>query len=270
MDISLLKDAFQSFSIASKSIESYYELLQKKIDFLTTELENRNIQLKSALSELERANNFLNAVLYNIDEMIIVLDSSGKVTMINKAAENKLQIDPVKVVGKHFDDIGFNLAEEGSDTFLSVNGNKYIVFVSSSSIVDFEGAVRGKVILIRDITRLRELEIQSERNQRLISMGEMAAKIVHEIRNPLCSIELYASILSHEVENPAHKELADGISESVGNLNSVLNNMSIFAATPKKLAMKPVRLDKVIESCIQMILPMIKSSGAKVQKTYIN
>ncbi len=253
MNISLLKDAFQSFSDASKSIESYYELLQKKINFLT--------------SELEKANNFLNAVLYNIDEMIIVLDSVGKVTIINKAAEKKLHINSQQLKGKPFDDIGFIITKEGTDTFLTVNGNKYNVIVSSSSVVDYEGTEMGRVILIRDITRLRELEIQSERNQRLISMGEMAAKIVHEIRNPLCSIELYASILTKEVQNLAHKELAEGISESVSNLNSVLNNMSIFAASPKKPALRPLNLDKVIESCIQMIMPMIKSSGAKIKKT---
>lgn len=270
MNISLLKDAFQSFSTASKSIESYYEQLQKKIDFLTSELEKKNIQLNRALSELGKSNNFLNAVLYNIDEMIIVLDSSQKVIMFNKAAEKKLKINPAKVKGMHYNDIGFSMTEDGADTFLTVNGNKYNVIVSNSSVVDQEGSVRGRVILIRDITRLRELEIQSERNQRLISMGEMAAKIVHEIRNPLCSIELYASILSNELNIPAHQVLADGISESISNLNSILNNMSIFASSPKKPAIKHVELDKVIYNCIQMILPMIKSSGAKIEKSCVN
>jgi signal transduction histidine kinase len=270
MNISLLKDAFQSFSTASKSIESYYELLQKKIDFLTSELEKRNSQLNAALSELEKANNFLNAVLYNIEEMIIVLDSTGKITMINKAAEKKLQLNPGKVRGVHFDNIGFSLLEDSADTFLTVNGNRYNVIVSISQVVDYEGTVRGRVILIRDITRLRELEIQGERNQRLISMGEMAAKIVHEIRNPLCSIELYASMLCREMQNSSHKELAAGISESVSNLNAVLNNMSLFAASPKKPAMRPLHLNKLIDSCIQMIMPMINSSGAKIQKSCLD
>lgn len=270
MNISLLKDAFLSFSTASKSIESYYELLHKKIDFLTSELENKNIQLNTALSDLEKANNFLNAVLYNIDEMIIVVDGNEKVIMLNKAAEKYLLISLAKVRGLYFNNLGFSITRDGTDTFLIVNGKRYNVIVSTSSVVDYEGTILGKVILIRDITRLRGLEIQHERNQRLISMGEMAAKIVHEIRNPLCSIELYASMLYRELENSDHKELAAGISKSVSNLNSVLNNMSIFAASPNKPAMKLLRLDKTIDSCINMISPLIKSSDAKIRKSFFD
>ncbi len=270
MNVTLLKEAFEGFSSASKSIESYYELLHKKIDFLTSELENKNMQLNTALSDLEKANNFLNAVLYNIEEMIIVVDSNEKVTMINKAAEKHLLINLLKIRGMHFSDLGFSIAEDGKDTFLLVNGKRYNVIVSTSFVVDNEGVIRGRVILIRDITRLRGLEIQHERNQRLISMGEMAAKIVHEVRNPLCSIELYASMLYHELEDSAHKELAAGISKSVSNLNSVLNNMSIFAASPNKPAIKPLRLNKVIDSCIEMILPLVKSLDVKIQKSFLD
>lgn len=269
MNIAQLEEAFQSFSAVSKSIESYYELLQRKIDFLTLELEKKNIQLNNALSDVEKVNDYLNAVLYNIEEIIIVIDGNEKVTMINKSAERYLQFTLAAVRGKPFNELGIGIMEDGSDTYLITKGRRYNVIVSSSTVIDSEGNIKGKVILIRDVSRLRELEVQNERNQRLISMGEMAAKIVHEIRNPLCSIELYASMLESEIENTAHKKLAAGISKSINNLNNVLTNMSIFAR-PNKPSMKLVRLDNTINECIEMIMPLIKSSNARIEKSFFN
>lgn len=266
MNISQLQEAFHSFSAASKSIESYYEMLQRKINFLTLEIEKKNIQLNNALSDAEKANNFLNAVLYNIEEIIIVIDGNEQVTMINKAAEKYLQLDPHAVKGKSFNELKVSIMEDGSETFLIANGKRYNVIISSSTVIDSEDNIKGRVILIRDVSRLRELEIHNERNQRLISMGEMAAKIVHEIRNPLCSIELYASMLENDIEDLAHKKLAAGISKSISNLNNVLTNMSIFAR-PNKPSLKPVSLDKTIDECIEMIMPLIKSTKIKVQKS---
>ncbi len=268
MNISQLHEAFQSFTAASKSIELYYEQLQKKIDFLTFELDKKNNELQRALLDLEKANDFLEAVLYNLKDIVIVLDENDRITMINKSAEEYFNVDSKNMRGKTLDDLSLNITQEGKDTFLSCNGKKYIVLLSNSLVIDKAGNSIGRVILIRDITRLRELEIQNERNQRLISMGEMSAKIVHEIRNPLCSIELYASMLEREIANSEQKKLAAGILKSINNLNNILTNMSILAR-PNKPSFKSVRLDSIVEECIEMILPMLSSTNTKLQSSLI-
>ncbi len=269
MNITQLQEAFKSFSAASKSIESYYELLQKKINFLTLELEKKNLELNNVLSDLKKANDYLNAVLYNIEDIIIVIDENKKVTMINKSAERYLQLNPINVIGKPLDELGIRIIEDVSETYLITNDKKYSVTLSNSKVVNSDGKTKGEVILIRDISRLRELEAQNERNQRLISMGEMAAKIVHEIRNPLCSIELYASILESDIQDPTQKRLAAGISKGISNLNNVLTNMSIFAR-PNKPAMKTLRLDVIINDCIEMVSPLLESSYTKINKSFID
>lgn len=102
--------------------------------------------------------------------------------------------------------------------------------------------------------RVHELELQHERNKRLIAMGEMAANIVHEIRNPLCSIELYATMLEKELVEPSHKGLAAGIAAGIGNLNTILTNMLIFAR-PHRLALKEMRLDLAVEEAVSSVRP---------------
>lgn len=267
MDIELLNEAFQSFTTASQSLEAYYAALKEKVRQLTAELEIKNCQLKDALSDAERSKDYLNGILYSLEDAIIVVDPEDRLTMLNKAAEELLCLRLTDVLGSRFADMNFSITKEGSETFLAAGGLRYNIILSPSSVFDSEGALRGRVILIKDITRLRELELHQERNQRLIAMGEMAAQIVHEIRNPLCSIELFSSMLEKDLVDPAQKGLATGISTGISNLNNILTNMLYFAK-PGKTVLKRIRLDKVLEEAVRMFTPFMESREVKVEKVF--
>ncbi len=191
-----LNEAFHSFTEASKSLETYYAKLGQKVQYLTHELEKKNGQLNEAILEVRESKDYFQAVFQSIGEAIIVLDQDEKISMINRAAETLFDTSPDNIKGTMFNDLDFSVNVNSSATRLTVKGKKYDIILSRSTVSGPEGSVRGYVILIKDVTRIKELEHQNERNQRLISMGEMAAKIVHEIRSPLCSIELFSNMLS--------------------------------------------------------------------------
>ncbi|NWF51678.1 MAG: PAS domain S-box protein [Nitrospirae bacterium] len=266
MSLELLNEAFQKFTLASKSLENYYDLLHKRIKHLTNELEKKNKQLQSALSEAERNKDFLNAILHSLEEAIIVVDPDERITMLNRSAEELFGIPLSEVSKMAFNELDFSIEDAGTESILTVKGKRYTVILSRSSVVDSNNNLRGTVILIKDITRLKELETQHERNQRLIAMGEMAAKIVHEIRNPLCSIEIFSTMLENELSDTPHIELAKGISSGINNLNNILTNMLLFAK-PHKLTMKDIQLDKVVEDSLLMFDPIMKLRNIKLHKT---
>lgn len=263
MDMEILSEAFRSFTTASKSLESYYGSLQEKVGYLTAELEAKNRQLNTALEDAERSKDYLNAVLYNLEEAIIVVDPQGRISLANKSAEILLGCPAASITGRDFSSLDLLISTEGADTILSSNGKKYTIILSRSQLVDAAGVQQGSVILIRDITRLREMELYHERNQRLVSMGEMAATIVHEIRNPLCTIELFSSMLEKDLSDTSQKELAGGISTGINNLNNILTNM-LFFARPQKPDMKDIRLDKVIEDSVLIFRSYTESRKVKV------
>lgn len=254
--IEQLSEAFRNFSAASRSLETHYAQLQEKIAYLTKELEQRNVQLSEALADAERSKDYLKAVVYNLDEAIIVTDPKGIVATMNRAAEGLFGMAAEAALGRPFTTLGHEVAREGPDTVLTVGSVRRFVILSESGVIDADGRLRGTVILIRDITRLRELEQRHERDQRLIAMGEMAAKIVHEIRNPLCSMELFATMLEKDAERPEQRELARGISAGIGTLNAIMTNM-LFFARPNKPKFRPVRLDATLEEALGMIAPML-------------
>ncbi|MEO5357221.1 MAG: ATP-binding protein [Nitrospirae bacterium YQR-1] len=259
-DIGRLNEAFNTFTVASKSLELIYEKLKERVHYLTIELEEKNKQLEQALSDTEEAKDYLKGILESLSESIIVTDSNDLVTMFNRASVNLLRIAESDAVGKPIDSLDFTIETEGPDTFLNVDNNQYNVLVSRSEVTDSEGAVRGKVFLLQDITRLKELETQHERNKRLIAMGEMAAQIVHEIRSPLCSIELYASMLENELGLSPHATLARGISTGIRSLNNILTNM-LFFAKPQKPLFHNIKISTVAEESLNMLLPLIEARG---------
>jgi signal transduction histidine kinase len=231
-NVTKLNEAFHSFTQASKSLESYYAKLRERVNYLTEELEKKNIQLHEAILEVRESKDYQQAVLQSISEAIIVLDQNEKISMINRASEELLCIDAER----------------------------------AATVLDPEGNVRGFVILIKDITRIKELERQQERNQRLIAMGEMAAKIVHEIRSPLCSIELFSNMLTDDLEGTAHSDMARGISTGIKSLNNILTNM-LFFAKPQKPALKDIRLDLALEESVAMLMPLIDARGLKIRSS---
>ncbi|MBI5374772.1 MAG: hypothetical protein HZA77_05020 [Candidatus Schekmanbacteria bacterium] len=85
----------------------------------------------------------------------------------------------------------------------------------------------------------RELEIQSERSKKLRAMGELAAAMAHEIRNPLGSIELFASMIkSGMLEGEEIKKFSEHILVSVKKLDCLITNLLIFSNLPKPALFK--------------------------------
>jgi signal transduction histidine kinase len=264
-DIGRLKEAFLNFTEASKSLETYYGKLQERVQYLTLEVEEKNRQLKDALNNTEEAKDYLKGILENLRDAIIVLDMDKNVSMMNRAAEDLFRLQGPSTIGRSFAELDFSLDRDGDEGVLTVGRKKYDVIVSHSEVLDSQGMLRGHVILFKDISRIKELEAQNERNHRLIAMGEMAAKIVHEIRSPLCSIELYAGMLAKDLEGTEHLNLAKGISTGISSLNAILSNM-LFFAKPQKPVLRQVDICRLLDETAFMLMPLIESRGLKFSK----
>jgi len=260
-----LSEAFSSFNVASGALEQYYGKLQETARNLTIELKERNAQLKTALAEAETAKDYLRCVLQSMDEVVVVLDPDGNMTMANRAAAEMLGPAVADGAGKPLESLGFNLGKCGADAVLVANGKRYDVIASRSNVVDPSGMVRGSVLLVRDVTKMKELESQFERNRRLIRMGEMAGKIVHEIRNPLCSIELYATMLESGLGQAEEAKLARGISSGIRSLDNILTNMLLFAREQKP-SLSRVDMAAIVDEALFLLEPMIGSREVRIEK----
>jgi PAS domain S-box-containing protein len=241
--IRLLKEAFSSFNRATARLERSYQDLERRVQCLDRALEEKNRELERNLGETEKVRNYLHNILESLHSGVLVLDPTGKITTGNDAVRTITGHNSTDVVGCSISDLGiFNeaLAEhlnrvvahpsQGCDCETQIirrDGGFLHVHLSSSPMKDTRNRISGQVIVLQDIERLKALEEQAQRTGRLSAMGEMAARIAHEIRNPLGSIELFASILRRELEGE-RKRLAEHVINGVKTLNMVITNLLYF------------------------------------------
>lgn len=107
----------------------------------------------------------------------------------------------------------------------------------------------GEVSRLR--AQLREADDQLQRSRRLAALGEMAAGIAHEIRNPLGSIGLYARMLAEDLDDrPQEQDVAAKIGRAVRGLDAIVTDVLAFAGDARmRVAPTPVRdiLDTAVE-----------------------
>ncbi|MBN2654431.1 MAG: PAS domain-containing protein [Nitrospirae bacterium] len=205
-DLELLNKAMETFNSASTSLLAYYSALEDKVKLLTQEVEHKKQQLDS--------------ILDSIDMGVIFFDTTSTVTLINSAAKNLLGVTDQDIVGAT--DIR---AEINDSMIIPENSRPFPALYSETDVLDKTGSAIGRVFIFKDITRLRELEAENERNRRLTAMGELVLKIAHEVRNPLGSIELFASLIYEDLKGTKQAEYASRISDSVRSLVNTLDNM---------------------------------------------
>jgi len=115
--------------------------------------------------------------------------------------------------------------------------------------------------LLVEVSRLRE-ELQEknrelQRRERLAGLGEMAAGVAHEIRNPLGGIGLYASLLERDLEAlPTQRDIARRISTGVQNLEAIVRDILSFAGDVEP-RFANVRLADVLESASVQVAPRV-------------
>lgn len=209
-DITLLNQAIERFNSASTAVMAYYQTLEERVRLLTEEVDHKK--------------QLLNSILDSIDVGVVYFDGSGVVQLVNSTAERLLDAPAVSLIGTASLPAVF-----GEQHVACSGGKKFPAIISRSEVKNQQGETTGSVLFFQDITRLKELEAENERNRRLTAMGELVTKIAHEIRNPLGSIELFASLLVKDLEGTPSASYAGRISNSVRYLVNTLDNMLRFS-----------------------------------------
>jgi PAS domain S-box-containing protein len=267
LDFSKLTHLTQSFANFNELIEKLnnsYQDLEQRFESMNSQLEDTNYQLRQALIENQDVRNFLHDLTESVPSGIVVYDLDGRITMMNQAACNLLEIG-AKTAAKEGISLAFDshphfsairtikskapfLSEEKNITLES--GRKLIVSFSTALIYDQDKQISGALELYHDISKIRALENELTRVRTLAALGEMAATVAHEVRNPLGGILGFAALLRKDLgDDDPRSKTVDKIIKGVENLDRSVSSLLTYAQevqpSIKLVKIKPF-LDEIV------------------------
>jgi PAS domain S-box-containing protein len=259
--------------------------LEKRIRELNVEIEEANGKLRRNLQEKEKVQAYLSTLLESLPVGVIGTDRRGNIHSCNRRAAEILEESRSMIEGRHIREVlkGSESAtalqevlQEGfavPKTFETLlgrasDGRRRILRLQ---IVPAGGADEGEaagVVLVEDVTDIRRLEHQASRNSRLAAMGEIAMNVAHEIRNPLGSIELFASMLQHDLAgDPINGPLAVHICKGVRCVDHIVANILQFAR-PQRLAYTLFDLDELIDETLVFAEHALRLKNIRVERDH--
>ena len=179
-------------------------------------------------------------IIDNVSDGIIVLNPQNQILTVNASAEKLLNLPGEKLKGNELTNFfGGSNCNNILNSSLSleeveciIDGDEKVFLVSRSNFID-EKKNNNTILVLRDLTEQKKVEKQSQRNERLIAMGELASSVAHEIRNPLNSIGTIAQQLGKDFipsENQnEYKTLTDVIYKEVKRINETVESFLKFS-----------------------------------------
>jgi two-component system sensor histidine kinase PilS (NtrC family) len=238
---------------------------------LSGELERTGEALYQSTSDLKRLRYLHQRTVESIMSGLLTTNSEGRVTWFNPEAERITGAKLEEVTDCHLEQVipgAGQLFEEnvipgsGSQiprvrvTYRNLHGEELFLGLAGSILKDEDGSSLGHVVIFQDVTAVVAMESQLRCSERLAAVGEMSAKMAHEIRNPLAaisgSIQILRSDLRDETKDPVARRLMDIVVREADRLNRLITDFLAFAR-PAPLRLEPVDLGALAREVLDML-----------------
>lgn len=206
---------------------------------------------------------------------LLSTDPDGRVVLSNGTASALFGLEKTAMPGMLLDGLGgvdwagimAELADKGTVPEREVSlvtgpAKRVPVNLGASRIVTSDGEFLGYLFLLRDLGEIRRLQEQVRRNERLTALGNLAAGVAHEIRNPLSSIKGFATYLAGKVQGQ-DQDAARAMIQETDRLNRVVSELLEFAR-PGEMKLRDEDLAQVVERALRLVRADVKAKGVAV------
>ena len=247
-DMKALAEAFEQFTKTTQTMEEAYRRLEARVEQLDQELAAKH-------RELELTNDYLNSILESMSDGVIATDTRGVITTFNRAAGAVLGYTASEAVGQRFHDL-FGRAfhtSPGAGGMGTKSGRLVPVTERDSPIAGRQNQWIGDVKVFQDLSEIEALRQQLRQVDRLAAVGEMAATVAHEIRNPLGGIRGFAALLARDIgPDDPRARLVEKILTGTRNLDQVVNELLEYTR-PVDLRLQPMLCSDLLEAASGLV-----------------
>ena len=230
-------------------------------------------KINQSTNKLKNLKEFNEDILRSTTTGIISIDQSGEIISINRAAKNILEREnvkekiftrlkslTVKSLNKHE---GYNKIIKLSDS----PEQSLVIEVNTSLLTNENGQINGALCSFNDITKRKKIEERITEVDRLSSLGEIAAGLAHEIRNPLTGIKTSIEVLKNRVKNKNSKQLCNNVVSEINRMNGLISDILNFS-NPKKPQFQLIKVENIIEQTLSLMEEQFKNNNIEINKKY--
>jgi len=236
---------------ARRPVATAIAALQPGVDRLERELAR-------ARTECERQGQRLHAIMDGLPAGVLLLDARGRVIESNRAARDLLGEPEAQ---ERFDEL---LARRrvGPDALIGhieLTGGRFVSLARRP-------AGEGEIVLLTDVTEAHLMQSVLDRQQRLLTLGELAAGLAHQIRTPLASALLYATRMGMPGQDLSDlRRCGTKAAEALRNLDRLIGDMLAFARGNSQI--EPLDVNALLEQVAQWIRPLLRPGMVLTIKT---
>ncbi|MBI4715615.1 MAG: PAS domain S-box protein [Nitrospirae bacterium] len=237
---------------------------------LTVSLHRMKEELREKASNLGDLQSFNENVARSMSSGLLTTDLEGRITSFNRAAEEITGYTIEEVTGKFWGTV-FPLKEihaifhskdhpasrwRFDGEILRKDGKHRIVGVTVSILKDESGQDKGVIGIFQDLTQIVEMETEVKKREKMAMVGELAAGMAHEIRNPLASLSGSLQILKKEL--PIDGENARLMDIALRETDRLNVKMTEFLAYARPAPLKKKRCD--LHGLLRDTLDLLKNN----------
>jgi len=283
----LLAKHFEVFSETTNKLVAAHQHLQGQIKVLMEELERKNEQLEAVNRELARkireegeVREFLDRLIDSMHTGLVAVDSEGNLTRMNQAARRLLgweERKPARIEDLLEKDRASPLVWDGSHSSDPRSGEARLRKHESGTLLVRYSAVPitdpqrgadstgvGTLIVFEDLSRLRLLEEKVRRSDRLAALGELAAGVAHEMRNPLATMRGFLQLLPTEYEDAEFREeCSTRLIQEIDRLSRLTDDL-LELSRPIQLDDLSTDLREVVEEVLADQSEMLRTARIRV------
>lgn len=253
------------------------------IELLVTVTNQAGIVLENAslYQEVKTVKEHTEEILRNMESGLIAVDGNGKITTVNAVAETLLGLTASSLQGKPMETLPSTLATPLADAIckghrsfqseaqlLAQNGRIVSIVLSTSMIRDSEGHILGAILVFSDHSKIKELEREKRRAERLTAFQALASGVAHEIKNPLVAIKTFAELLPERfTEKDFREEFSAVVIREIDRIDALVARLRGLA-TPAAQPLTPLDLRIPIEETLALLRGQIEQARITVKSTY--
>jgi PAS domain S-box-containing protein len=181
-------------------------------------------------------------MLSSMNSGMVAIDNEEKITIFNQYASEILGLNASEMIGRDLRALPSPLGDILYETMVTDNSyrrhevtvhpTELPIGINSYRLLDEQQNPIGAGIIFSDLSDSRKLEMQNRRAEKLKAVNDLMAKIAHEVRNPLTSIQTYAQLLNEKLaDDDMNQFYVDTVQQSIQRLDSLIDKLVTFSST---------------------------------------